>query len=65
MSQNIVYCCICRQALPIEKRYGLVATCCCRECHDEFTWRDVLANQQLPYRPRNQPNAEPGERSGE
>jgi len=52
MSENIVYCCICRQPIRVGKHYGRNAICCGRECHDEYEWRRALESCGKPYRPK-------------
>lgn len=49
-SENIVYCCVCRNSLIIGKHYGREGICCCRECNEEYEWRMALQMLGKPYR---------------
>jgi hypothetical protein len=49
-----VKCCVCGNDMDWMTRYGRVASCCSKECYDEFEWRQTLAIMKKPYKPRPQ-----------
>jgi hypothetical protein len=51
MTRCQVRCCICGTEMDFHRAYGRVATCCGKQCHDEFEWRRTLSIMDKPYRP--------------